>query len=166
MLTQEILREHFRYEPETGHFFWAKQSRFKQRNLNEPLNMRDKDGYIVVCTTLSGKSKNYRVHRLIWVYVHGQISNQIDHINGVRNDNRLCNLRELTHQQNMMNRSQHKSKSGFRGIYKANGKTDSWAAEITYKGIKHYLGVYKTPEEANLVYERKRLELFKEFART
>lgn len=165
MLTQEILKEHFRYEAITGHFFWAKQSRFKQRNLTQPLSMCDKDGYIVVCTTLSGKSKNYRVHRLIWMYVHGQINHEIDHINGIRNDNRLCNLREVTHQQNMMNRRAHKSEN-LRGIYKAKGKTPSWAAAINCNGKRYYLGAYKTPEEANLAYEKARAELFKEFART
>jgi len=166
MLTQEILRENFRYEPETGHFFWNKQNKWNRRDLTNPISCKDRYGYVVVGSILSGKFKNYRVHRLIWIYVHGQIKHEIDHINGIRNDNRLCNLREVTHQQNMMNRSRQKSKSGFRGIYKASGKTDSWAAEITYKGVRHYLGVHKTPEEANLVYERKRLELFKEFART
>jgi hypothetical protein len=166
MLTQEILRENFRYEQETGDFFWAKQSRFKQRNLTKPIATLDKYGYVVVCTTLSGKSKHYKVHRLIWVYLHGQIPKQIDHINGIRNDNRLCNLREVTHQQNMMNRKQHKSKRLFRGIYKPNTKTPHWIAEITYKGVKHNLGCYKTPEEASLAYEKARIELFKEFART
>lgn len=166
MLTQEILKEHFRYDPETGHFFWAKQNKWNHKDLINPISCQDRYGYVVVGSVLSGKFKNYRVHRLIWIYVHGQIKHEIDHINGVRNDNRLCNLREVTHQQNMMNKTRQKSKSGFRGIYKAKGKADSWVAEITHKGVKHYLGVYKTPEEANLVYERKRLELFKEFART
>lgn len=164
MLTQEILRENFRYDPETGDFFWAKADKWNRRKLSNPINYLDKDGYVVVCTSLSGKPKNYRVHRLIWMYVHGQISHEIDHINGIRNDNRLCNLREVTHQQNMMNRRAHKS-NNLRGIYRAKGKTPSWVAEIHCNGERHYLGVYKTPEEANLAYEKARVELFKEFAR-
>tara|TARA_R110000822_G_C15114165_1_gene473280 strand:- start:43 stop:543 length:501 start_codon:yes stop_codon:yes gene_type:complete len=166
MLTQEILREYFKYEPQTGHFFWNKQTAKNNRNLIDPISCRDKYGYVVVGSVLSGKFKNYRVHRLIWVYVHGQITHEIDHINGIRDDNRLCNLREVTHQQNMMNRVRNKSKNQLRGIYKAKGKTPSWAAEITHQGVKHYLGVFKTPEEANFAYEKARAELFKEFART
>jgi hypothetical protein len=165
MLTQEILREHFRYEPETGHLFWAKTNAKKTRNLIDRIGFRDRDGYLVVCTNLSGKPKNYRVHRLIWIYLHGQINHEIDHINGIRDDNRLCNLREVTHQQNMMNRRAHKSEN-LRGIYKAKGKTPSWAAAINCNGKRYYLGVYKTPEEANFAYEKARAELFKEFART
>ena len=166
MLTQELLRENFRYDPETGNFFWNKQTVNNNRNLVYPISCRDKDGYVIVGSVLSGKFKNYRVHRLIWIYVHGEITHEIDHINGIRDDNRLCNLREVTHQQNMMNRVRKKTKNQLRGIYKVKGKTPSWAAEITCQGVKHYLGVYKTPEEANLAYEEARAKYFKEFART
>jgi hypothetical protein len=166
MLTQEILREHFKYDPDTGHLFWIKQNSKNRRNLHKPVGFIDKQGYVVTCTSLGGKPKHYRVHRLIWMYIHGQITQQIDHINGIRDDNRLCNLREVTHQQNMMNKGRRKSNNLFRGIYMANKNPSSWVAEITCNGVKHYLGVYKTPEEANLVYEKARIELFKEFART
>lgn len=165
MLTQEILREHFRYEPETGHLFWAKPDSKNRRNLIDPIGFRDKDGYLVTCTSLGGKPKNYRVHRLVWVYVHGQITNHIDHINGIRDDNRLCNLREVTHQQNMMNRVRHKSKSAFRGIY-AYGNKRGWVAQISVNGRMKHIGCYKTPEEASAAYEKVRSEMFKEFART
>ena len=165
MLTQEILREHFRYEPETGHLFWAKSDSKHRRKLVNPIGLHDKDGYIIVCTSLSGKSKNYRVHRLIWIYVHGHIANHIDHINGVRDDNRLCNLREATHQQNMMNRVRHKSKSAFTGVYVSpNGRR--WIAQISSNGSMKYIGSFGTPEEASFAYEKIRSEMFKEFART
>jgi hypothetical protein len=165
MLTQEILREHFKYDPDTGHLFWIKPSLNQRRNLIDPAGFRDKDGYLVICSNLSGIIKNYRVHRLIWVYVYGQISNQIDHINGVRNDNRLCNLREVTHQQNMMNRPKHKSSNKFRGVY-ASANKRRWIAQISVNSSMKYIGSFDTPEEASFAYEKVRSEMFKEFART
>jgi len=165
MLTQKILREHFKYDPDTGHLFWIKPSLNQRRNLIDPAGFRDKDGYLVICSNLSGKIKNYRVHRLIWVYVYGQISNQIDHINGVRDDNRLCNLREVTHQQNMMNRQKHKSSNKFRGVYASPNKR-RWIAQISVNSSMKYIGSFGTPEEASFAYEKVRSEIFKDFART
>ena len=165
MLTQKILRENFRYEPETGHLFWAKPNSKNRRNLVDPIGFRDKDGYVVTCTSLGGKPKHYRVHRLIWVYVHGQITDHIDHINGIRDDNRLCNLREVTHHQNMMNRPKHKSLNKFRGVYASLNKR-RWIAQISVNGSMKYIGSFGTPEEASDAYEKVRADMFKEFART
>jgi HNH endonuclease/AP2 domain len=158
MLTQEILKENFRYDPDSGDFFWIKQTKFNNRDLTKPISCTDRYGYISVCTNLSGKVKNYRVHRLIWVYVYGEINNEIDHINGTRNDNRLCNLRQVTHQQNMMNKPS-------KGIYLSTNKK-KWVAEIYCKSQRKYLGIFNTPEEATQAYKNATKEIFEEFART
>ena len=163
MLTQEILKQNFKYEPETGNFFWAKPS--KNRNLIDPIKSRDKDGYFVVCFTINGIQKNYKVHRLIWIYVYGQVIHQIDHVNGVRNDNRLCNLREVTAQQNGMNKAKRESKNNLTGVYLTANKK-RWVAQIAFKNKRHHLGCFDTPEEASFAYQKARTELFKEFART
>lgn len=92
----------------------------------------------------------YLAHRLAWFYVTGNWpANQIDHINGVRDDNRFSNLREATNLQNAHNRKYNRNKSGFQGVRKENSK---WLAEIkiNYKAVR--LGLFNTPEEAHCAY--------------
>lgn len=89
----------------------------------------------------------------------------IDHTNGNHLDNRPCNLREVTHSQNMMNRKLSKhSTSGIKGV--AHRKdNDMWRAYISVDGRKINLGQYETKEEAAQVVGAARLELHGEFAR-
>jgi hypothetical protein len=92
----------------------------------------------------------YLAHRLAWLYVTGNWpEDQIDHVNGQRNDNRFCNLREATNIQNSHNRRYAGNKSGFQGVRRENSK---WLAEIKvrYKPIR--LGLFDTPEEAYVAY--------------
>jgi hypothetical protein len=163
MLTKEILQENFKYDPNTGDFYWIKKAH--TRNLTKPISAKSGKGYIQVRTNLSGKSKTYDIHRLIWIYMYGSITNQIDHINGIRSDNRLCNLREVTHQQNMMNQSKSYSNKTFKGIYLSSSKK-RWVAEICCNYKRKYLGSFKTPEQASEAYKNAAKEIFKEFART
>ena len=61
--------------------------------------------YLQVNLNVDGKSKTFRVHTLIWEAFNGEIPEgmEIDHINAVRTDNRLENLRIMTHQENLNN---------------------------------------------------------------
>jgi hypothetical protein len=165
MLTQEFLKENFRYDPNTGDFYWIKHSVTKKRNLKDPINYRDYGGYIVVTFRHGGVQKTYKVHRLIWIYVHGKLTNQIDHINGIRDDNRLCNLREVTAQQNSMNKAKMPSIHNLTGVYHTANKK-RWMAQIAFQNKRRHLGCFDTPEEASSAYQKAKAELFKEFART
>ena len=92
----------------------------------------------------------YTAHRLAWLYVHGQWpTHQLDHINGNRQDNRLCNLRPATNAENAQNRTRKSNTSGFPGVRKTNSK---WTAEIkvNYKPIR--LGRFDSPEAAYAAY--------------
>ena len=94
----------------------------------------------------------YLAHRLAWLYTHNVWpSNQIDHINGNRLDNRLANLREATNMENAHNRIKMRknNSSGFTGVRKENSK---WLAEIKVNYIPIRLGLFNTPEEAHEVY--------------
>ncbi len=101
------------------------------------------------------------------VFMHKQImgaSGIIDHINGNNLDNRKSNLRPATHAENMRNRKmQSNNTSGFRGVHKIKG--GYWQAQIKINGIQKYLGIYRTPKEASVVYEKEAEIQYGEFRR-
>jgi hypothetical protein len=109
----------------------------------------------------------YKAHRLAWLFVHGEWpAGRLDHENGDTADNRIANLRPVTHSQNIANsRLRRDSTSGFKGVsfYTSAGK---WGANINKDGRRHYLGLFNTPEEAHAAYCEAACELHGEFART
>lgn len=86
-------------------------------------------------------------HRVAWVVAHGEWPDKIDHINGVRSDNRLRNLRSVTGKENSKNCRRHsRNKSGITGVFlRADGR---WMANIAVDCRTVYLGLYLTIEEA------------------
>ena len=95
----------------------------------------------------------YMGHRLAWLFVNGGWpENHIDHINEIKNDNRISNLREATSSQNQRNRGAQKNNtSGFKGVsfFKRNGK---WKSTICVNSNKKHLGYFDNPEEAHQAY--------------
>lgn len=145
MLTHEYLRAHLHYNPETGIFTRIKAS--GTAHVGDIAGTLSQTGYIYI----SLQNKDYRAHRLVWLYLHGTFpENLIDHINGVRHDNRLCNLRECTKAENTVNsKIDPRNKLGFKGIRKS-GNNYSARATIDYK--EHHIGNFKTREEASDAY--------------
>ena len=88
-------------------------------------------------------------HRLAWLYHYGvEPSGDIDHINGIKHDNRIENLRDVSKSENQRNRRLNKnSSSGEIGVYKNYNK---WCAQITINGTTVSLGCYRTKHEAVL----------------
>ncbi|MGL5766294.1 MAG: HNH endonuclease [Sarcina sp.] len=79
---------------------------------------------------------------------------QVDHINRNKSDNRKCNLRLLTNQQNQYNtKVPVNNKSGIKGIY-YNKTCDKWCAQVTINGKTKSLGLFENKEEAILVRNR------------
>jgi hypothetical protein len=92
--------------------------------------------------------KYHSASRLAWFYVHGEWpESQIDHINRIRDDNRLCNLRCVTHRENCLNRTY--AKSVMRGTVR---KRNRWQAQISINNKTTYLGLFPTREEASAAY--------------
>lgn len=97
------------------------------------------------------------MHRLIWEHVNGVIPDgmEIDHINGVRDDNRITNLRLVTRSQNLQNQwfARSDSKSGVKGV-SWDSRSRKWTAEINCHRKRYTLGQFTTIEEAQVVYAR------------
>lgn len=103
-------------------------------------------------------------HRIVWAITYGRWPRlQIDHINGIRDDNRLANLREATARQNVCNTPARKSsKSGIKGVSQHGNR---WRASISLDGKTHRLGTFATAEEASAAYADAAQRLHGEFAR-
>lgn len=146
MLTQAQLKERLHYDPETGIFTWLipKRNSVKTGSI---AGTKDRYGYIQIQL----QHKRYGAHRLAWLYVHGRFpDSQIDHINRVKADNKICNLREVTHQQNQFNRDVNKNNtSGYIGVTM---KGKKYRARITVEGKRTYLGLFDTAEKAGQAY--------------
>lgn len=82
-------------------------------------------------------------HRIIWLLAYGELpKNQIDHINGIPDDNRLDNLRSVSHRQNALNQKIPKSNtSGVMGVSWAKD-CSRWIAGIRIKGKRKHLGSF------------------------
>jgi hypothetical protein len=154
-ITQEKLKEILHYDPETGVFRWRKSV----ANIIKPLDVAGSCllGYIKITI----KRKSHNAHRLAWLYVTGcWPKNQIDHINGIGNDNKFSNLREATHKQNSENRCLPSTNtSGFRGV-SWDKDSNKWRAYVKHNGKMKHLGRFQTAEEAAKVAAAKRAELF------
>ena len=111
-------------------------------------------------------SKAYGAHRLIWIMHNGDIETglQIDHINQIKTDNRIENLRLATHSQNQSNRPKQKdNKSGFKGVsWKRQHK--KWVAQINHNNKKIHIGYFDTPELAHAAYIAATIKLQGEYA--
>jgi len=107
-----------------------------------------KDGYRYVSTATLGAGKQLLAHRIIWNMVYKKWPNEIDHVNGVRDDNRLSNLREVDDTGNAKNNRLYKNnKSGCIGVhwYK---RTSMWRAEIQSNNKAIFLGYFTSKDDA------------------
>ena len=142
-ITADELRSILHYNPLTGVF--TRRESAGNRLAGSVAGSLSSHGYILI--GLLGK--RYRAHRLAWLYVYGTWpKHDIDHINRNRSDNRICNLRDVTRQQNMCNAGDYSTNtSGRKGVYW--DKRDSrWRACIFNKGRYLSLGYFGTQAEA------------------
>src|SRR5580704_1773693 len=113
VITIEALKTVLDYDPLTGVFRW--RIRPRQRACSEIAGSVNSYGYRMICVA----QKIYRAHRLAWFYVYGEWpTNEIDHINGKKDDNRIVNLRLADKQKNQANSKRRSTNTtGFKGIF-------------------------------------------------
>lgn len=143
MLTQEKLKSLLSYSPETGLFTWlVSVGCVKAGNI---AGANDGRGY----TRIIIKNKNYKAHRLAWLYMTGKWpKHQIDHDDHVRDNNRWLNLSDATNSENQKNASLRKDNiSGVPGVspHKQSGK---WQSRIKLNGKLKHLGLFNDKFEA------------------
>lgn len=138
-MNQELLKSLFNYQD--GHF------------------VRKSNGKLVVCNPTKGQrylriginGKPYSLHRMIFLHQHGYLPKVTDHIDGNKLNNKIENLREVTQQQNCVNRKHHtNSKSPYKNVY-WNKDANKWVVVMSIKKKRNYFGVFEDLELADLV---------------
>jgi len=151
-LTYTRANELFEYTPETG----VVRRRIDKRSGRPggPAGCMDK-GY--TRTLVDGR--RYLNHRLAWLLYYGVWPTMdIDHINGITHDNRICNLRDVTTAMNIQN--QKKARSGsLLGLLGVSVHREKFQAHIRTHGALKHIGLFATPEEAHEAYLTAKREL-------
>jgi hypothetical protein len=145
-ISAKIVREVFHYSPRTGILTWRFRKNIPNfsnaRFAGKPAGCTNKMGYMYTCINY----EQYLLHRIIWLYMTGKFpAKEIDHINGVKNDNRWKNLRIATHKQNATNRGpQANNKIGIKWVRKRGNR---WHARCGHT----YLGIFTSAKKAHKV---------------
>ena len=160
-ISHSRLLEILSYEPIVGIFRWREKTG-PCSHVGAIAGSPQRGGHIQI--GIDGEK--YKAHRLAWFYVYGVWPPEdIDHINCIRGDNRLCNLRLASRAQNLRNCGVRRNNtSGFKGVT-FHRPTKKWRARILHNGVRHNLGLFDTPELAHAAYCAASERLHGEFAR-
>lgn len=159
--SQAYLLNRLKHDPETGLLFWrtrpiedfddrtgrAERSWkiWNGKHANQPaFHTLNPDGYYQGVIAY----QHHLTHRIVWKITTGEDPEYIDHINGVRTDNRSGNLRSVTRSENQRNHKLHSSNnSGVCGVF-WDAYVARWRATGELNGRKHYIGVFVSIEDA------------------
>lgn len=153
--SQEYLNNILEYDKETGKIYWKHRPDYpKKWNTRfagkEAFTARMGEGNKYLYGAIN--YKNYYAHRVIWKIINNEDPIQIDHINGIKYDNRIENLRSVTISQNQRNRPISKNNtSGYNGV--------NWhptAKKWTVRTSDGYFGLFINIEDA--IAKRKEIE--------
>lgn len=152
MFTQEELKEAVHYDPETGVFTYLTGRKLGKR----ADKLHASTGYM----RFQFKGYRWLAHRFAWFYTYGDNPEVVDHINGNKTDNRICNLRPATQQENCCNSAKRNNPTNVKGVTFYNNK---YVARVGSNGKMHNLGSFNTKEEAEQVVRGFREKLHGEF---
>lgn len=157
-----LLHSVLRYDAVTGILTWVK-TKYPER-LGKEAGGFDRNGY----RRIEFAGKMFLAHRIAWAMHYGAWPDcHIDHINGIRDDNRISNLRLCNFAGNRANSKLNSNNtSGYRGVVcRWPHREKSWRAQIKHQGKLIYIGAFSSPEEAHAAYAKKAAELHGEFHR-
>lgn len=138
------LRELVHYEPATGVFTWLGGPR-----KGRPAGSVNGLGYVQIKFSKAG----FSAHRLAWLYTHGEFPKQdIDHINGIRNDNRIANLRAVQRRVNLQNIRSPRTDNKSSGMLGVEARGNRFRARIQVDGAVVSVGTFATATEAHNAY--------------
>jgi hypothetical protein len=147
-LTAERVRSALFYEPETGSFTWL-VSTSNRVKVGAVAGNISPFGYLYI--SLDGH--RYKAHRLAFLYMHGVWpTNHIDHLDGNPANNRIENLRDVSHSVNMQNIRKAKSSNKSTGMLGSYRIGKRFQAKIVIDGKVRHIGMFDTPELAHAAY--------------
>jgi hypothetical protein len=157
--TIDELKALLAYDPETGIVTY----RVKRYTRNAGAPAGSIDG---IYLRVGINRRDYKLHRVAWALHYGEWpSLEIDHINGVGTDNRIANLRNVTHAQNLKNCKIPKNNTtGLKGVFYCK-RDKTWSAKIRVDYQTKCLGTFRTKEEAAQAYEAGSIRYHGEFRR-
>lgn len=147
----------FAYDPETGVLTWKIYQGGGAPRIGEVAGTYTPKGYIDVRLNRKG----HRAHRVAWLLATGAWPvHTIDHINGVHDDNRIANLRDvplIVNQRNLFHASP-RGELGFKGVWRATN-SNRYLAVIGEYGVRRRIGSFLTVEEAASAYAQEAAKL-------
>jgi hypothetical protein len=154
-LTTHTLLKIFEYHPETGVFVRRRSA--GACPAGSVAGAINKGGY----RQISIANKLHYAHRLVWLIETGSFPiGVLDHVNRVKDDNRISNLREVSHKQNMENTGVYAhNTSGYKGVM-WDKQYGQWLARVNHNGKQVFAGRFDTVYDAHQAYERKVAQLF------
>lgn len=163
--TPQDIAEYISYDPDTGFFCWGPRGKYHAGGWSTHMAHKraggNRDGYKIIRV----KGWECSGHRLAWFLTYGVWpSKMLDHINGDRSDNRIANLREVTHSQNAMNAPiRATNTTGAKGVhYRPSRKT--YEAYLRFEGKKYHLGRHETLDAAKKAREDFERVMFGEYS--
>jgi hypothetical protein len=143
----EVIKRRYEYDPETGLIYTRKPKSNKKRIVG----FKDQDGYLRVNFWYEGKLINRLTHRIAFVLMTGDWPNkkEVDHINGIKTDNRWHNLRAVTTSENQCNQKKHRN-GRVPGITLDAGVWRVWTTLTSHPHLKPktYVGRFRSHEDA------------------
>lgn len=161
----ELLKQALHYDPETGILAWRVRPEthfpdfrsfrsWNSRYAGKPAGtVNGKSGHLAVTVN----NRRFLSHRAAWAIFYGEFpQGEIDHINGNPSDNRIVNLRDVSHAENMRNQKPRENYSGVSGVswHKAKSR---WCAALYVGGRKRTVGYFRDINAAELAVKAARI---------